>query len=338
MPRILFGARCYGIDVPSNNFEVTVFKLFKMNLAKTLLLCSVISISSLAHTEEEIRVFGTDGSNVMSSLKYSYFSIGGLTSDQIEKGGGSFSNYNYIGINYKVSDDRKVALRLPFYFNTAGFDKYGANQVQKIELADVVLASTFYDLGYIGPVDFSGTVKLGLPTSNYSQMNKMIAFLSMDLFADYTPARYTTLTYLLKPRVYLQSQKAFFDSTTPLRADGAYVTDPRRTNKIADFEQSLQITRDLSSKYAIRARVGTDETWYYGSDSEALNESHVTSGIAGLAVSASLSRTWMMQVGVENKPKLMPYRNKKTNEVLEEVAFFRPKDNSYTLQLNGVLF
>lgn len=300
----------------------------------------LVSVASSvpAFAEDDINVFAMDGAGLFTKFRYSYFSIGGMTAKQLDEGGGSFSNYNYVGVNYKWDDDRKLALRLPFYFNTAGFDKYGNNVPQKVDMADVVLAATFYDLGYIGPVDLSGTVKLGLPTSKYSQMNKMIAFLSMDLFADYTLARFTTLTYLAKPRYYFQSQKAFFDSTTRTRDDGSYVTDPRRTNKIADFEHTLQVTRDLNRSWAVKARVGTDETWYYGSSAEGLNGGHMTNGIAGMSVQYRATRTWMVAVGVDNMPKLLPYRDRKTGKVLEEVAFFRPKDNSYTLQLNGVLF
>lgn len=311
--------------------------MFKLNSSlKTLLLAiSLLAIGLSAKAQEELNMFADGG---FSSLRYSYFSIGGLTADQIDKGGASFSNYNYIGINYKLDSDRRLALRIPFYFNTAGFDKYGKSVEQNIELADVVLAATFYDLGYWGYVDFRGTAKLGLPTSQYSQINKMIAFISMDFFADYTPLRYTTLTYLAKPRFYFQSQKAFFDSSTPLRADGSYEGRPIRANKMADLEHTLQIKRDLNSTVALTARAGFDETWYYGSIAEGISESHVTSGIAGIGGEFRVSRTWLVKVSVENKPRLTPYRNRTTGQVMEEVAFFRPKDNTYNLQLNGTLF
>lgn len=324
--------------------EVIMFlNSVKRPFVKALLACvlgsglsSLLSLPAMA--DDDINVFAMDGAGVFSQFRYSYFSIGGMTARQIDEGGGSYSAYNYIGVNYKLNENSKLALRIPFYFNTAGFNKYGDNVKQEFELADVVLAATFYDWGYIGPVDFRGTIKLGLPTSDFSKVNKMIAFLSADFFADYTLARYTILTYLAKPRYYFHSQKAFFDSTTPLRADGSYVTDPRKTNKIADFEQTIQVQRDLNKDWAVKVRAGTDEAWYYSSDAEDLEGSHVTSGIAGLSVQYRMSRTWLVNVGVENKPKLMPFRDRKTREVIEEVAFFRPKDNSYTLQLNGVLF
>lgn len=262
----------------------------------------------------------------------SFFSFASTMTSQIDQGAAAVDSYNYLSLNRRLTQDTKFSLRVPFYYNTAGFNKYGDYEKQDVSMADVHLVYSMYDLGYIGDVDISGNLKLFLPTSEFSQDQKMIAKLRTEVFFEWAFGRFSSLTYVVKPDYYFQSQTAYFNKTMPRRTDGSWVSDPRSTTKIASLEHYIELDADVNRYLSIRPSIGFAEDWYYGSDAENLQGRHMTYARSGLGVEIRPARWINFTVGIEN------YAPLNRNKYGDPVALFRPKDNSVYLMTNAYLY
>ncbi|MFP5520637.1 MAG: hypothetical protein ACLGGX_12090 [Bdellovibrionia bacterium] len=292
--------------------------------------------AQVAHAQEDIeRRMGIEGGG--SAWTYSFFSIASVETSVLDEGGASVGSYNYFGSSYRIDSDSKFGIRVPFLFSTAGFNRYGDNNAQEARISDVFLAYSLYDLGYIGPVDLSGTFKVYLPTSEFSQNQKMITRLRFDLYAEMAVGRFSTLNYVVKPDIYIQSQNAYFDPLTKTFPDGVYVTNPIRANKQAELEHYLELVADYNKYLAIKPAIGFEETWYHESKAENIKARHNTSAKLSLGFEIRPTRGLTFTLGISNKPRLTPTRNR-AGVVTEEVALFRPKDNEIYLMTNAALF
>lgn len=262
----------------------------------------------------------------------SFFSFASATTQQISKGSASVSSYNYLSLNRRLSEDTKFSLRVPFYYNTAGFNKYGDFDKQDVSLSDVHLVYSMYDLGYIGAIDISGNLKLYLPTSDYSQTQRTIAKIRPEMFFEWAFGRFSSLTYVVKPDYYIQSQTAYFDKTTRTRDDGSYVTDPRHTTKIASVEHYLELDADMGRYWSVKPSIGFTEDWYNKSAAENLPGAHLTYARTDLGFEIRPARWINFTVGIENKAPL------NRNKYGDKVALFRPKDNTVFLMTNAYLY
>ena len=62
-----------------------------------------------------------------SALSFSYFGLFNHEMGELEEGGGRLSSYNFITTSYRLGLDSKVAFRLPFSFNSYGFDDFNGD-------------------------------------------------------------------------------------------------------------------------------------------------------------------------------------------------------------------
>lgn len=264
-----------------------------------------------------------------SPWSVSFFSIGGLTPAQIDKGSGSYSAYNYLSLNYKINKDSKFAIRPVFYLNTSGYDKYNAYQEQSAKLGDLILMYALYNYVDQGPLKISTQFKLYLPTSEQSKINRQIAQFRPETYVELTVIGTDTLTWVIKPDIYLQSQTAYLDSTTPIYDDGTYRFDPRKTTRIAYLEHYLEYAKDLGRDFTFKPALGFKEEWTNGSNVENLSPGHNTVVRSAIGVDIKLVRGWTFTPGVENISK--------SSNPEHGVMDFVPKDNNYFLMINGSL-
>ena len=66
-----------------------------------------------------------DAIPVNQTWSTSFFSFASTMTSQIDQGAASVDSYNYLSLNRRLTQDTKFSLRVPFYYNTAGFNKYG---------------------------------------------------------------------------------------------------------------------------------------------------------------------------------------------------------------------
>ncbi len=261
-----------------------------------------------------------------------FFSIASTETRNFDSGSPSVGSYDYFGFNRRLSPTTKFAFRVPFLFNTAGYNKYGDFDKQDIKLHDVILNFSDYDFYYIGEVDVSANFKLYLPTSEYSQLQKTVARIRPEFYFKYNFGRYSWISYGFKPDYYIQSQTAYYDDTTPRRADGTFVTDPRKTNKIASLEHYLEGSININRLFSARLKSGFDEDWYYGSEAENLDGGHVTYAVSSAGVEIRPMRGLNFILSLQNKAILYSGKGGRA------VSLFNPRDNSIVLQTNAYVF
>ncbi|MNJ94704.1 hypothetical protein D3C87_124060 [compost metagenome] len=298
-----------------------------LRIAFALLVCLTGSLAFAQEREESLVM--SAGASSLHKYNVTLFSIASMNSYQFENSNPAGSSYNYFGINYKIDGDSKVALRLPFYFNNTGTDRYNKAVTTDARLADIHVAYVMYDLGYIGDIDLSGNVKYYLPTSERGQDSKSLGGLRFELYAEYYFTRFSSITYGIKPQINFHTQKAFQDKSVPEEEWG--FRDPRKTNKIAAFEHFIEVVADVNRIFSLKPRVAVKDDWYYASAEEELEGSQVTKIQLQLGLEIRAKRGLNFTVGIANESNLGTYKGK-------EVAFFRPENVSYSLMTNAFLF
>lgn len=306
--------------------------MIKKALALTLAL-SCFASAAFAQEREESMVMSA-GDSLLRKVNFTFFSIASVTNMRPRKeakSARSLGSYNYIGINHKLNSDRKVSLRLPFLYQTAGINEHGDQEKQEIQWSDVHVAYSIYDLGYIGDVDMTGNIKLYLPTSKYSAASNLIAKLRFETYFEYSIGRFSSITYAVKPDIYFQQRTAYFNSEIPQFNDGNYVTDPRQTTKQFSLEHYVEVVADLNKYFSLKPKAGFDEDWYHSSAVEELEGRHITKAKFGLGLEVRPVRGLTFTVGMQNEASLNPSRGK-------DVAFFLPENTQYSVMTNAFLF
>lgn len=294
---------------------------------------SCLGVHSYAQEREESLVTSV-GDSFRRNWNVTFFSIASVPNmsyGKTQTGDRSLESYNYFGFNYKIDSDNKFSVRIPFSYNSAGQNEYADEVVSTMDLQDVHFAYTKYDLGYIGDIDISGNIKIYFPTSEFAQNAKMVTKIRMETYFDYSIGRFSTLTYAVKPDIYWQRQTAYFNSDTPHYDDGSFKKDPRATTKQYSFEHYLEAVIDINKYFAVKPKAGFDEDWYYSSDVESLEGSHVTKVKAGLSLETRPMRGLTFNLGFQNSTTLGSFKGK-------DAAFWQPENTEYTLMTNAYVF
>ena len=299
-----------------------------------LVLTYLVSLSpAFAQEREESMVLSATDSlrQKWNVTLFSIASVSNMSYGKKETANRSLESYNYFGFNHKIDADTKFSVRIPFLYNTEGQNSYAENVPSRLDIQDVHFAFSKYDLGYIGDIDISGNVKLYLPTSEYSQNSKLVAKLRMEAYFEYAIGRFSSITYVVKPDFYWQRQTAYFNADTPQFNDGAFVKDPRMTTKQYSLQHYLEGVVDMNRYYSLKPKIGFDEDWYYSSDVEQLEGSHVTKLTAGLGLEMRPVRGLTFTLGVQNQSTLGSYKGK-------DVVLGAPENTQYSLMTNAFLF
>jgi hypothetical protein len=239
----------------------------------------------------------------------------------------SIDTYDYFSINYKLGNDQKASLRLPFNYNTAGTDEYGENQTSNFAMQDIHFVYSNYDLGYIDEVNLSGKVKLYLPTSKVAQETGLITKVRFEGYADYSFNRSWSMAYIAKPDIYWQSQTASINTSIPTFDDGMYVTDPRQTNKQFGLEHYVQVQYYLNQIFQFTTKTGFVENWYHSSPVEGLDGDHTTALRLAVGMWIKPARGFSFTLGVSNDSMLGSYRG-------EDTKIWQPFNTQYSLMTN----
>ncbi len=114
------------------------------------------------------------------SSKYTPWSVSAFTllsqeSDQAQ--GGLLNSYTYLGPNYRINQNERIALRAAFTANTAGYDRFNGRcrQDQGMELANPFLEYNNYNLGWLpGVADIFWSGRVYAPISKSSRRKRTI--------------------------------------------------------------------------------------------------------------------------------------------------------------------
>lgn len=282
-----------------------------MSFWRTLILSLVLIASTLTHAQES-----ASGSNVLpveattgapSVWGVSFYSLGSVSQQQIERSGPSYFTYNYLALNYKLSKTKRFSLRPVFQVTSAGKDRNGRSTASSAVLGDAHVVYADYEIATIGTANVSTSFKFYLPTSEGAKTSKMILKFRPETFITWEVGRYDNVTYGLKPDLFVQSQQSFADDRGRLRA-----------TPFAALEHYLEYGASLNKTFTLKPSVGFIENWM-NPDPRGFAPSHRTEAKIALGLDIRPMKGLSFLLSAENRVLLTNRRG--------EVAFFRPEDN-----------
>lgn len=296
------------------------------------ILCVMMTSPSWAQEREEMQAMSA-GDTYRKYWGVTLFSIASIRNMNNRKADGprAVESYNYFGLNYRIDSDTRLSVRIPFLFNTEGYNRFNDKLTSKAEIQDVHVAFSKYDLGYIGDIDLSGNVKVYMPTSEWSAKSGQIARFRAELYMEYAIGRFSSISYGIKPDLFWQRNRTYVDYSTPRFNDGNFRWDPRGTTKQYSLEHFLEGYIDINQYFTIKPRVGFDEDWYYSSETENLEGNHVTRLRSGIGLEVRPFRGWRFTFGIQDETRLAGNRGK-------DVAFWEPQNIQYSIMTNGSIF
>jgi hypothetical protein len=197
----------------------------------------------------------------------SFFDFASVNRGVLDKGDARLETYNYLSFNYRLSDDQRLAIRPAFTYSTAGMNSFGDKLGQEVAASDLHFNYSNYDLGANDYFKFSGSAKMYLPTSKFSQESTLQTRLAGQWTAETLTTRGWKLTYNLKPEVYWFKDSAYKKTIKTSQPGKASKTFFKTTqNKDAGLEQIVDATWFANRDLGLRLTVGFKDEWYQGSD------------------------------------------------------------------------
>ncbi len=271
----------------------------------------------------------------------SYFGLASATAKQVQEGAPSISIYNYVGANYKLSQDERINIRPAFSIYTSGFDQYGIQQNTEVKLGDLYINYANYKLALLpGEWGLSGQFRLYLPTSKSTQDKKTICYLNAWIVTEKGLTNGWGTSYNMKPTYYFQSQKAYRNEYERLNTDGTLSSIIETgANPIGKLDHYMTLSKYLNETFTPKIDLGFLHGWNYTSDyvskgSASRNQLKIAPGTE-IHVNRSL---WFL-VGIENDIDLNDTRfsggstlNSKWEDSRGQTIYlFRPENTQYQL-------
>lgn len=292
----------------------------------------ILVLTATVHAQEASTAVGSSvlqtNPELGSSSRWgvSFFSIGSLSQKQVETGDSSYGFNGYIALNYKLSKTKRFSIRPVFNVNTEGLDKKGNRIESGSSLGDAHLVYSDYEIATLGPAGVSTSFKLYLPTSEFSQQIHQIAKFRPETFVSLGTGTFSSVTWVIKPDFFIQSQTTFADTKAPLRKDGTY---PLKTTQLAALEHYLELDGNINKYFSVKPAAGFKEDWYNSGGASFLPATHNTNAKLALGLDIRPLRNLSFTFIAENLVKITNRR--------DSVKFFRPEDNSLVLMTNASL-
>ena len=197
---------------------------------------------------------------------WSAFSLASTVQDESDKGGGRLSTYNYLSANYRLPRGRKVSLRLPWTYSTAGYDSYSERRQDSEWLfQDPFVSYTIYNLALL-PLDIGvfWEGRVYVPMSQWSQDTGMRARFRSDMYFSKLLSPHWEVEYVTKLNYYAQSQSV----TGHVGVDGstgrerAYIYNTKKMY----LDHWISIWYKWDARRGLGFKLGGEDTWYNESD------------------------------------------------------------------------
>lgn len=294
----------------------------KINLLLAALLLMTVSPSWASPSVVEVSLDGD------TRYWFSAFSLASVEADAAQDGGSQWSAYNYLSINYAVENGRHWSLRLPFIYESAGYNNFDGNEFQKqqLNLADVLLDYTISSALLPGEIEIFSRYRLELPTSRYSNLQGKIAGLRFDMIASRYISRSFQLEYwpIFTWNIHTQT-----------------VYDNPDTGGLSHTKR-YELNQRLSLWYRVNHRntylgfyVGTEDTWY--NESENNNTTRARNGRfaehllkVGPSVRYRLNRNFDFLFNLQNSVPMWGYSPDRTGS-MSDLGAFKPKQTEFVL-------
>ncbi len=258
--------------------------------------------------------------------KFSFFSLAGGRAVDTNRGGTSVGVYNYIGVSKKIDANDQIGFRYVFYYDSAGY-KFNPSKLREdyvghqTETGDPYFSYSRYSIAKFSDWNLSGSGRIYLPLSRFSQATKLVTQLRSELFFDRPLFKFSNFNISNKTDYYVQTQKAYLDGDAARRDDGTFPSSAVKGTKQWNTENYIEIDANLSKKISLKPRLGFEDSWYYGSAAENIEPRHDTDFKSQLGLDYRAAKSLSFSVSMENRTALL---NRK-----DAVALGRPEDNRW---------
>jgi len=220
----------------------------------------------------QVSVQESDSSNQLKifnrRVNFNFFNIASVETDKARDEGGRLSTYSYLTGATWVNANYRMALRVPFQYNSAGTDRFGGEKVNKPDmfLQDIILGLQNYNLAYL-PWDLGvyWEGRFYLPTSKNSKKSGLITRYRNQFIVNRVFSRYFTMEYDQKFSYFFQSRSAY--SNTFQNEEG-YDVSVVSTTKNMEIEHVLRAWGRVTPTTAVGWQLGHEESYWNKSDAE----------------------------------------------------------------------
>ncbi len=258
--------------------------------------------------------------------KFSFFSLAGGRAVDINRGGTSVGAYNYIGVSKKIDSNDQVGFRYVFYYDSAGYkfnpSKFKEDYVgHQTETGDPYFTYSRYSIAKFDDLNLSGSGRIYLPLSRFSQATKLVTQLRTEFFFDQPLYKFSNFNFSNKTDYFVQTQKDYLDGDVARSDDGTYPSTAVKGTKQWNTENYIEIDANLSKKFSFKPRLGFEDSWYFGSAAENIEPRHDTDFKTQMGFDYRAAKSLSFTLALENRTALL---NRK-----DAVAFGRPEDNKW---------
>jgi len=256
------------------------------------------------------------------------FSLSSLESEALQDGGARFTMYNYASLNYRMTDRTHWAFRVPFVYQSAGYDSFNENENQKqsIDLADLLVDYTISRALLPGEIEVFTRIRGELPTSKYSRAQRKIGGLKLDVIASRNITNRIEIEWWPSVTWNIHTQTVY---------ENPDLNNALSHTKRYELDQRLTLWYRAHRKFSVGAFVGTEDTWF--NESEANNTGRQRTGRlaehlikVGPAVQYTLNDNFRFIFNVSNSVPMWGYTADRTGQS-SDLGRFRPEQTGFAL-------
>lgn len=261
------------------------------------------------------------------SYWFNAFSLASVESSSAQDGGAQITSYNYLSINTSTDFGRHWSLRLPFIYNTAGFNSFDGDEVQPqgVSGADVLIDYTISSTLLPGDIEVFTRYRLEIPTSKYSWVQRKIAGIRFDAIA----SRYINKNLQLEYWPQLTYNAHTLTVYTNPDTGGDTHT------KSWELDHRLTLWYRADPRIYIGAYIGTEDDWY--NKSSANNTTRARDGRygehsvkVGPSVRYTYNRNFSFLFNVQNVVPIWGFTQARAGS-LSNVGQFKPEHTEFVL-------
>ena len=237
-----------------------------MSTFSQLTLCGLLAISLSplwASTVQE-----TLETSTYTPWRFSFFNLSSLEQDQVEEGGAQLSSYSFFTTGYKLTSTTKLALRIPFQYNSNGFNRFNQDAVQEQEtfLHDIIISYQDYALTLLpGNIGVYWEGRVYIPTSRQSRKENRIARFRNDFILNKPLSRRWMIEYIQKFNYYHQSRTAYRNQ---FEDQNGFTIETISLTKRFFLDHWLTLWFNVKPSFALGLKAGAEDTWYNKTDLE----------------------------------------------------------------------
>ena len=261
------------------------------------------------------------------SYWFNAFSLASVESSSTQDGGAMISSYNYLSINTSTSYGTHWALRLPFLYNTAGFNDFDGDEVQPqgVNGADVLIDYTVSSTLLPGDIEVFSRYRIEIPTSKYSWVQRKIVGLRFDAIA----SRYINKDFQLEYwPIITHNAHSLTVYTNPDTGGDTHT-------KSWELDQRLSLWYKADPKLFIGAYIGTEDDWFNKSNvnntTRARDKRYGEHSVkVGPSVRYTLNRNFSFLFNVQNVVPIWGFSQARAGSI-SNVGQFKPEHTEFVL-------